>query len=105
MGQKNAPLLSSLMNLKSGEITDQGVKKRQRHGNGQISRKPQPPKKPIFHMEPLARIELATYSLRVNCSTPELQRLEVVVGDVFSTENHAGKSKNKEKIHTSPFTL
>lgn len=26
-------------------------------------------------MEPLAGIEPATYSLRVNCSTPELQRL------------------------------
>jgi hypothetical protein len=26
-------------------------------------------------MEPLVRIELTTYSLRVNCSTPELQRL------------------------------
>ncbi len=25
-------------------------------------------------MEPLAGIEPATYSLRVNCSTPELQR-------------------------------
>ena len=44
-------------------------------------------------MEPLARIERATYSLRVNCSTPELQRLEVVVGDVFSTESHTSKTK------------
>ena len=26
-------------------------------------------------LEPLAGIEPATYSLRVNCSTPELQRL------------------------------
>ena len=31
-------------------------------------------------MEPLAGIEPATYSLRVNCSTPELQRPVVGYG-------------------------
>ena len=33
-----------------------------------------PHHKPLIIMEPLVGIEPTTYSLRVNCSTPELQR-------------------------------
>ena len=32
------------------------------------------PHNPLIMMEPLVGIEPTTYSLRVNCSTPELQR-------------------------------
>ena len=53
---------------------------------------------PLFHMEPLVRFELTTYSLRVNCSTPELQRLGISqmgwVGELFSIEYRCGKRKN-----------
>jgi tRNA(Ile)-lysidine synthase len=47
-------------------------------------------------MEPLAGIEPATYSLRVNCSTPELQRLWVGGRDVFNIKFFADKPKNIE---------
>ena len=47
-------------------------------------------------MEPLAGIEPATYSLRVNCSTPELQRPKPIQvrQNLFNTENLAGKLNN-----------
>lgn len=56
------------------------------------------PNEHLLGMEPLAGIEPATYSLRVNCSTPELQRLWVVGRDVFSIEFFADKPKNEEKF-------
>ena len=48
-------------------------------------------------MEPLAGIEPATYSLRVNCSTPELQRPWVGGRDLFNIEFHSDKPKNLEE--------
>ena len=59
---------------KKAHIAVSGVKKRQRNGNDDNNTFRSIHITRLQSMEPLAGIEPATYSLRVNCSTPELQR-------------------------------
>jgi hypothetical protein len=49
---------------------------------------------PLIIMEPLVRFELTTYSLRMNCSTPELQRrlVESCKGNQNLPQPASGKS-------------
>jgi|GEM_PF-3270373 len=69
-GQKNVPL-QIVQKRAFGRFRSQKVATLWLHP---IDVKTHNPRKPLFTMEPLAGIEPATYSLRVNCSTPELQR-------------------------------
>ena len=51
-----------------------------------------------YKMEPLDGIEPSTYSLRVNCSTPELQRLNYIFVNLIPLE-----MLNNQRFPTTQF--